>query len=197
MERKVSDINIQINEEIEHLQNLIRKILTFLNIYNNKINIPYFYLDMENELLKLNLKYLDTILNHYSDRKNKNLLKLYDFTIHEFKRLRSKYEEMEINYFSLDEESKYIFNIKQFMEKEKFIQIGKMGYLYLRLCLYNLNSIYGYLEKFRDLQNKLTNEDIENYQLIVKLNNFRIVSNSIFVKLSVSILLWMRLAFRI
>jgi hypothetical protein len=169
MENKITDISKHIHEEIELLMNLIRKIATLLGLYINKTDGSYFYIEIENELLKINLKYLDTILNCYlHGNGQKGLLKLYDFTVFEFKRLRSKYEEMDRHYFSLDEENRYIGNIKLFIDFDSLkgsVLIGKMGYLYLRLCLYNLTAVYGYLERFRTT--KPSGQDIESYRQVV------------------------------
>jgi hypothetical protein len=164
MENNISDMSKHVYEELDLLLNLIRKIATLVTLYDNKNDISYFYIEMENELLKINLKYLDSIINCFTERSgNKNLLKLYDFIVYEFKRLRSKYEEMDVHYFSLDEESRYVANIKLFIENNAFYLIGKMGYLYLRLCVYNLTAIYAALDRFRN-KIKPNKQDIESYK---------------------------------
>jgi hypothetical protein len=160
------DLTHQYSEEIENIMIIVRKIGTFLSLYDTKLEYKTFFLEMEFELTKLNLKYIDTIIScTQNETFNIKLLKLYDFIIYEFKRLRSKYEEMNTNYFSLDEESKYIENIRNIIDKP-VIKFSKMGYLFLRLNSNNLAKMYETLNHIAGRNFKLS-EDIEYYKRIV------------------------------
>jgi hypothetical protein len=129
--------------EINNITNMIKKIDSFFAIYDMNGDHKNIYLEKEFELAKLNIKYLDNILSALSGNITQiQMLKLYDYIIYQFKRLRIKYEEMETDYFSLDEENKYITNIKMLLEKKEKLTFGRIGYIYLRMNLNNLTRQY-------------------------------------------------------
>jgi hypothetical protein len=70
---------------------------------------------------------------------------------------------MDIDYFTLDEENKYITNIKIFMEKRDQINLGKVGYLYLKMNSNNLMKIYDLLISISGKNFKL-NDYTEEYK---------------------------------
>jgi hypothetical protein len=166
---QMSNLHNCVYEELELIMNLIRKIVTILNTMKcNTDDILNYYVEIENEHLKTILKFLDVVLNCFlSESKSSNykkLYKLYDFLIYDFKRLRNKYSELEIDYFSFDSENQYIENIKIIIDKIELKNINKLGYLYLRLNYFTLNKIYNNLQELNKKDLKIRNEDISDYQ---------------------------------
>jgi hypothetical protein len=158
----------QYNEEIDNIIDIIRKIGSFFSVYDQKTDYKNIYLEKEFELTRLNLKYLDTILSClFNNLTQIKMLKLYDYIIYEFKRLRIKYEEMDTDYFTLDEEIKYISNIKMFIGNKEKIQFGKIGYLFLKMNLNNLSKMYELLSSGKIFK---LNEYNEEYKQSVIIN---------------------------
>src|SRR5690349_2403663 len=117
-----SNQNLITNNFLEELEITFEQnslISKFMNLYDLNMSIQNVHLEMEFELTKINMKYLVSILNCFTHDNIENhkikMLKLLDFILYEFKRLRIKYEEMTEFYFSLDEENKYIRNIKNLL----------------------------------------------------------------------------------
>lgn len=161
-------------EDLEICMDEIQKISKVLSVYDTNVALKNFHFEIEFEMTKLNLKFLEGILSCFEDYKYENsekhtvkMLKLYDFILYEFKRLRSKYEEMNEFYFNLDEENKYISNIKNFMELEE-LKPTKIGCLYLRLLNYYLSKIHKKIKDFSDKEFKINKELMEKYTFSVK-----------------------------
>jgi hypothetical protein len=156
-------------EEIDNIMSIIRKIGSFFSLYDGKTEYKNIYLEKEFQLTKLNLKYLDTIISGILGNMTQiKMLKLYDYIIYEFKRLRIKYEEMDTDYFTLDEENKYITNIKIFLDNKEKIHFGKIGYLYLKMNLNNLSRMYELLV-FISGKNFKINDYTEEYKKSVNI----------------------------
>jgi hypothetical protein len=162
-------------EELEQSLQLNEKINDTLSFYYNNEQLKNFYIEIEFELVKLNLKYLSSILSCFIEYKTTDtenhqikMLKLYDFTVYEFKRLRNKYEDLNEFYFSLDEECKYIRNIKTFMESE-ILKPSRAGYLYIKMLNYYLKKFCKRIIVIRDREFKAVKEEIDKFSFLVKI----------------------------
>jgi hypothetical protein len=166
------------NSFLEALETCLSKIFIITKIlgdyHENEFN-KNFDLEIEFEILKLNGRYLENILSCFSDYKSDEkdanlikLLKLMDFVSYEFKRLRIKYEEISEFYFSLDQENKYVNNIKRFMEADSF-KPSKIGFWFLKLLNHYLKKIEKYLNSFYHKDFRATNKEKQKFQLSVRL----------------------------
>ena len=88
------------------------------------------------------------------------MLKIYDFILYEFKRLRNKYYEINELYFSLDEEKKYALNIKSFMDSD-VLKPTKIGSYYLKLLNHYLIEVVKLLSLFSQQNFTIKNDEKE------------------------------------
>jgi hypothetical protein len=160
-------------EEIEKCIEADFVIKTNLSFYEMDIDKKNFYLEIDFELTKLNLKYLDGILNLFRDYKfdhsqnNKvRMLALNDYILYDFKRLRERYKEMNELYFSLDDENKFTKNIKYFMDTEKLVPT-RVGCMYLRLLNHYITKLRTKLKQFGDKYFQVSHEERATYNCLV------------------------------
>lgn len=193
---KQNSITNSFLEEAERSLEEVRKIWKTLLYYDLNMQLKNFHLEIEFDLIKLNLRYLESILSCFEGYKNDymeslkvKMLKLFDFILHEFKRLRNKYEEMNEFYFGLDEENKYIINIKKFMKVDE-LKPTKIGCLYLRLLNHYLKKISKKLKSFNEKEYKISKGEKEKFSLsvnylinLLKTSNFsRIIRFNFYAK---------------
>jgi hypothetical protein len=168
-----------LNSILEALETCLSRIFIITKILadykENEFN-KNFDLEIEFDLLKLNSRYLENILSCFAVNKAEDkeantikLLKLMDFVLYEFKRLRIKYEEISEFYFSLDQENKFVNNIKRFMEKDSLIHPRKFGLWLLKLLNHYLKRIEKILNSLCHKNFRATNKEKQKFQLLVKL----------------------------
>ena len=173
-----------LNNILEALETCLSRIFIITKILadydENEFN-KNFDLEIEFDLLKLNARYLENILfcftvNKAEDKESNTikLLKLMDFVLYEFKRLRIKYEEISEFYFSLDQENKIVNNIKRFMEKDSFIHPRKFCLWLLKLLSHHLKKLEKILNSLTHKNFRATNKEKQKFQLSVK---FKLNSN--------------------
>jgi hypothetical protein len=107
------------------------------------------------KLTNLNLNFFLALLNNFKlDPLNKahkkliklNLIRLYLFIVQEFKNLRNC--DPEFFYFSIDEENRYIYNIRHFFNsKAKLLKPGNQSYLYIRHIKYYIYKVKKHFTK--------------------------------------------------
>lgn len=156
-------------EELEIFLSSSNKISEILTEYDKNIEIKNFHLEIEFDMTKLNLKYLEKILGCFMGFKSNQceshkfkLMKLYDFTLYEFKRLRNKYEEINEIYYSLDEEQKFMINIKSFLDCNSLVPT-KIGYLYIKLLNHYFKKILKYLLHFNKINFKMSEQEKDKF----------------------------------
>lgn len=123
---------------------LIDDCSTILNKYSHLCNGGGNVMtSMEIEYSSFMIKYLTVLLRSLESKTciKKDVLKLNDYMLYEFKRLRYKYEiENQFNYFSINDESLFMRNTKLFLCTEEFIET-KLGLIYLRYLHYYLDKL--------------------------------------------------------
>ena len=165
-----------INNFIEALESCLSKIFIITKIigkYNEKEVFKNFDLEIEFELIKLNLKYLENILccfvDFKSEEKETHLIKMFklnDYILYEFKRLRIKYEEIAEFYFSIDQENKYVNNLRKFMETCT-LKPTKIGLWFNKLLNHYLKKIEKILNSLSQKEFKATTKEKKKFHLIV------------------------------
>jgi len=128
------------------LRNCIQVISECFNLlknywYFNTLN--YDVLSLEIEYSTFLLKYLNVLLNTLEAKKSnkKDILNLREYLLNEFTRLKIKYRSSNIlNYFSEDDLSLLLRNIKFFIEVKRIFET-KMGLVYLRYLYFYLNKL--------------------------------------------------------
>jgi hypothetical protein len=161
-------------EQLDLSLSTIESIMKILDIYNSNVSIKNYDMEVEFELIKLNLKFMANFLGCFLNYKQEiveshkiKMLKLFDFTVYELRRLRKKFEEVSDVYFNIDEENKYIRNIKSLMETEE-LKPTKLGCLYLRLLNHYLKKINKRLKLFSEKDFFINNEEKEKFLISVK-----------------------------
>lgn len=170
---KESNHNLTANnfyELSESISLILISISSKFATYEANLNFWNFQLEMHFEMTKVNIKFLESVLSSLNGEASKSkMLKLYDFISYEFKRLRSKYEEMNETLFNIDEENKYVINIKSLMTKSEIIP-SKLACCYLRLVQYYLNKIDKRLKSFQINDFQIEEEDKDKYLFAVNIN---------------------------
>lgn len=162
-------ISISFLDQVEMIQCDISKLIEILEIYDSNIEMKNFEIEIEFDLVMLNAKFLQNILSSYKnvttermDPLKIRMMKLYDFIIYEFKRLRNKYEDINDYYFNIDEENKYITNINLIKEAIE-LKPTKMGCLYVRLLNYYIQKISIKLSQLKSQNFKIKNNQKEKF----------------------------------
>jgi hypothetical protein len=107
----------------------------------NSLNIDV--LSLEIEYSTFLLKYLNALLHTLESKKCniKDILSLRGYLLNEFTRLKNKYKSSNcLNYFSEDDLSLLLRNIKFFIECKRMFET-KMGLVYLRYLYFYLNKL--------------------------------------------------------
>ncbi len=171
-------------EQFEISLGIIQSIMKIFEVYDTNASSKNYDLEMEFELTKLNLGFLESILSCFMNYKQEvtephkiKMLKLFDFILYELKRLRNKFEEVSDFYFSIDEENKYIRNIKNFMDTEE-LKPTKLGCLYLRLLNHYLRKLNKRLKSFMDSEFQINQEKKDKFLFAVNNQIFGINSFS-------------------
>ena len=148
---------------------ILISILSNLALYDSNFNFRNFQLEMHLELTRIDAKFFEAVLGSLTGGGHKmKMLKFYDFISYDFKRLRTKYEEMNESFFDIDEENKYVVNIRSIMLREH-IKPSKLGCCYLRLVNYYLKKIDKRLKSFYVNNFHKTEEENEKYIFAVKI----------------------------
>jgi hypothetical protein len=159
-------ISISFLDQVEMIQNDISKLIEILEIYDSNFEMKNYEIEIEFDLLMLNAKFLQIILSSYHSERIEPLkirmMKLYDYVIYEFKRLRNKYEDINDYSFSIDEENKYITNINLIKEAVD-LKPTKMGCLYVRLLNYYVQKISIKLSLLKSQNFKIKNNQKEKF----------------------------------
>ena len=162
-------------EQLDVCLSTIESIMKILDIYNSDSSIKNYYMEVEFEFIKFNLKFLEMFLACFLNYKQEvieshkiKMHKLFDFTIYELKRLRKRFEEVSDSYFSVDEENKYIKNIKSLSETEE-LKPTKLGCLYLRLLNHYLKKTYKRLSSFSEKDFFIDKEEKDKFLFLVKI----------------------------
>ena len=150
-------------QSIEECSEILFKCF-LLNIIDNDT------LSLEIEYSTFMLKYLKVILRSIESKKiyKIEILLLKEFLHTEFCRLRKKYESNNhLNYFSVNDLSLFMRNIKFFLEVKRFGET-KMGLVYFRYLDYYLNKLKAKLAIYNKEKFVFKNTyDIFNYSFRV------------------------------
>jgi hypothetical protein len=149
-------------EELEYCSKEFKKLLDIVHILkakssSNQVKLRNF------DLIHLNFNFLLALFNLFkfdqTKKIEKNLfkiymLKIYDFVVKEFARLRKIYENF--HYFSTDEEKRYLEALRVLCTDETSFKLNsneinlvpsKIGFLYLRYVRYYIFKVNKYLFK--------------------------------------------------
>jgi hypothetical protein len=162
-------------EQLDICLSTIESIMKILDSYDSDVSIKNYDMEVEFELIKFNLKFVSNFIGCFLNYKQEiieshkiKMLKLFDFTLYELKRLRKKFEEVSDTYFSVDEENKYIKNIKSLTETEE-LKPTKLGCLYLRILNHYLKKIYKRLKSFSEKDFFIDKKEKDKFLFSVKI----------------------------
>lgn len=178
IENKAAELllpNKNLKEEINPLIHNLQITENIINKYNDRIDYKNPHIDPCLEIILLLTKYLISIIScfntsnldpdTYENNKTK-MLRLYDFTTFEFKRLRNKYEDLNESYFNYDEEFILLTNIKKIFELEEIKQ-SLIAEGYLKLLDSYLRKLNSFLLFCREALFKVEPKDIKKLKKMV------------------------------
>lgn len=162
-------ISTEITEQIKYAIMLIKTI----------DKIEFYNINLELDVLNINLNIVKEILDHnnflFSQNSKKQeinhkLYVFYDYFLYIFKILREKYEEVDLFYFTMDEENVYLEIIKTLINTKK-IEISQITLIFMKIYLY-------WLKKIIDRISALTKNDVNVDKIKKKVNRIRILSRA-------------------
>jgi len=180
-------INNLFYEKLDKCLGLIKKILLIFLAFENK-DLNSFYIRLEFKFSQLNYMYINGLLNCFQGYRNKEShkaesLRIYDFIVYEFSKLRTFYLEATGEYFNLDEELKYCKNIQVIFENDHLLP-SRNGKIYLDYLMFYLEKTIRKLENFNN--ESISKKYIDSYRILnVKikflanlLSNYLIISKN-------------------
>jgi len=142
---------------------LLKTVLSLYVAFENK-DINSFYLQLEFKFSKLNFTFIKGLLTCFKSFQKEShkaqCLRIYDFIVYEYAKLRNFYLEATGDYFNLDEELKYCKIIQVVYENQDLLP-SINGNIYLDYLTFYLEKLIRRLENF-----EISKKYIESYRIL-------------------------------
>jgi hypothetical protein len=181
MESIIARYNENLNEENKY-NNIKQLIINFkfceniISNYNDSIEYKNPHIDPFFEITFIISKFLIAIFTCISSENNKkeinikknkhNMLRLFDYILHNFKTLRNKYEDLCGNYFNCDEEHILLYNIRKIIYLEEY-KTSNFCEGFVNILTYYSNYLKDFLSLFSGNLFVIDKKEIKKFDKLV------------------------------